>query len=192
MPRIRTFIAIDCGPAIRARIDGVQEDLARVCPEVKWVEKENLHLTLLFLGEVDNREIPDVCKAVANGLKDLPPFELSVEGTGCFPNLRRPRTLWIGVRKGSAEVKAVHAALEKQLLALGCYRREERAFTPHITVGRVKSDGPMDKLAEALIKHQDWQAGETTVSEVLVMSSQLTSKGPTYAIMSRGKMSAAG
>src|SRR5262245_22799730 len=180
MGRIRTFLAIDPGKTIRDRLVSLQENLARLGAEVKWDEPENLHITLLFLGEVDERDVLEVCKAVTTVTQKHPAFEISVEGAGCFPNPRRPRVLWVGVGKGLQDVVAVHDALETPLLELGCYRREERQYTPHITLGRIKSERATDKLAAALLKHQSFSAGETAVGEILVMSSQLASQGPTY------------
>src|SRR5262249_15515771 len=153
MARLRTFIALDLGKAIRDRIIALQENLARTGTEVKWVEPENLHVTLLFLGEVDERDVPEVCKAVTEAAAQQGAFLLSVETAGCFPNVRGPRVLWVGVGEGKQEVCALHDALKKPLLELGCYRREERQYSPHITMGRVKSDRPTDKLATTLAKH---------------------------------------
>src|SRR5439155_9603340 len=107
---------------------------------VKWVEPENLHVTLLFLGEVDAREVLEVCKTVQRTAAVIAPFAIDVRGVGCFPNLRRPRTLWVGVGDGSAKMVGLHDALEGPLLQLGCYRREDRGFTPHVTLGRTKTD----------------------------------------------------
>src|SRR5947207_757011 len=135
MPRIRTFIGIAITKAIRGNLCELQESLATVAPGVKWVEPENLHVTLLFLGEVDDRELPAICRAAQEAVADLPAFPLSIEGAGCFPNPRRPRVLWVGVGQGLQEVVAIHDAMEGKLLELGCYRREERKFTPHITLG---------------------------------------------------------
>jgi 2'-5' RNA ligase len=188
MPRTRTFIAIELPQGIRDRLVALQESLATAAPDVKWVEPENLHVTLLFLGEVDDRELPAVCRAVQDAVVGHTPFTLSVEGAGCFPNPRRPRTLWVGVGQGVQEVVAVHDAIEPALLALGCYRREERKYTPHVTLGRRRGEGPADALAKALARHQTWKAGEATVSEVHVMGSQLTPKGPLYTILGRAKL----
>ncbi|MCI0639818.1 MAG: RNA 2',3'-cyclic phosphodiesterase [Gemmataceae bacterium] len=190
MPRIRTFIALDTGKAIRDRLASLQGTLAQSGAEVKWVEKKNLHLTLLFLGEVEDRELIDVCRAVADVAGRHKPIELCIERAGCFPNPRRPRVLWVGVGKGAQEVCALHDDLEKPLLELGCYRREERQYTPHLTLGRVKSERPMDKLAAALQKEQGFSAGETVLREVHVMSSHLTPQGPEYTVMSRAKLGA--
>lgn len=188
MPRIRTFIAIDPGKPIRDRLVSLQENMARAGAEVKWVGANNMHVTLLFLGEVDAREIPSICKAVEAGVQHLSSFEMSMEGTGCFPNPRRPRVLWVGIGKGVEAVTAVHDAIEKPLLELGCYRREERRYNPHITLGRIRSEHPSNKLTESLAKYQNWTAGETRVDEVQVMSSELTSDGPSYTVMSRAKL----
>ncbi len=186
--RLRTFIAIDPGKAIRDKLVALQETLARAGTEVKWVEPDNLHVTLLFLGEVNANDVPAVCQVVAESVADQAAFALSIETTGCFPNPRRPRVLWAGVGQGAPEVCAVHDALERPLLDLGCYRREDRKYTPHITLGRVKSDRPTDSLALVLAKHAAWKGGETTVREIHVMSSELTPEGPNYTVLSRAKL----
>jgi 2'-5' RNA ligase len=188
MARIRTFIAVGLDKSVRERTVSLQEALAATGTEVKWVEPENLHLTLLFLGEVDDRDLVSVCRVVAECSGRVAPFVLGVQGAGCFPNPRRPRTLWVGVGAGTQELVLLHDALEAPLLELGCYRREERQYTPHLTLGRVKSDLPGDKLAAALAKHAGWRCGEMPVREVLVMSSELTSQGPVYTVMGRGKL----
>jgi 2'-5' RNA ligase len=188
MGRIRTFIGVDVGQDIRDRAVSLQETLARSSNDVKWVEPENLHITLLFLGEVDDREVPAVCRAVSTQLKEQPAFSLSVEGVGCFPNPRRPRILWIGVGDGTQELCKIHDLLEPPLLDLGCYRREERKYTPHLTLGRVKSERPADRLSEALAKQADWHGGQTVVKEIQVMSSTLGPHGPVYAVLSRARL----
>jgi 2'-5' RNA ligase len=188
MARLRTFIAVDIGKAIRSRAVALQEALARSTTEVKWVEPENLHVTMLFLGEVDDREVIDVCRVVAECAERQPAFTMQVATVGCFPNPRRPRVLWMGVGQGTQELCALHDALERPLLELGCYRREDRPYTPHITLGRVKSDRPPDKLAAALANQAGWQGGEIEVHEVLVMSSELRPQGPVYTVLSRARL----
>jgi len=187
MGRIRTFIAVDPGKPIRDRLLALQETLARTGTEVKWVEAENLHVTLLFLGEVDDREVHQVCRMVADGVREQPAFPMTVGTVGCFPNPRRPRVVWAGVGEGVQPLCTLHDALEEPLTELG-YRREERRYTPHITLGRVKSDRPTDKLASALAKNAGWRGGETAVREILVMSSELTPQGPIYTVLSRAPL----
>jgi 2'-5' RNA ligase len=187
MARMRTFIAVDLGKTIRDRIIALQEILARAGTEVKWVEADSLHVTLLFLGEVNDRDVPEVCRLVNRCIQEHVPFPMSVETLGCFPNARRPRILWVGVGAGAQELCSIHDALEIPLLDLG-YRREERRYTPHITLGRVKSDRPTDKLTAALSRNAAWKGGETNVEEILVMSSELTAEGPNYTVLSRAAL----
>jgi 2'-5' RNA ligase len=189
MARLRTFIAVDLGKAIRDRCVALQEVLARAGTDVKWVEPENLHVSLLFLGEVEDRDAADLCRAVAEVCAGHAPFAMHVETAGCFPNPRRPRVLWVGVGEGKAELVALHDALEPPLLELGCYRREERRYQPHITLGRVRGDRPADALAAALQRQAGWQGGVTQVQEVRVLSSELTPQGPIYTVLSRAPLS---
>jgi 2'-5' RNA ligase len=189
MARLRTFIGVDIGKSIRDRAVALQETLARAGADVKWVEPENIHVTLLFLGEVDDREIPAVCRVVSETTWEREAFSLTIERLSCFGNPRRPRTLWVGVGEGIQELCALHDALEPPLMELGCYRREERPFTPHVTLGRAKSDRPSQQLATALAQHAGWKGGQITVQEILVMSSELTPKGPIYTVLSRAKLS---
>jgi 2'-5' RNA ligase len=188
MARLRTFIAVDLGRAIRDRCVALQEKLAALGTPVKWVEPDNLHVTLLFLGEVVDRDVPAVCRAVAEVCAGLDPFPIEIQGAGCFPNPRRPRVVWVGVGEGLQEMVALHDALERPLLRLGCYRREERQYTPHVTLGRVRGDRPTEGLAQALAKQAGWRGGRIAVGEVLVLSSELRPDGPVYTVLSRAKL----
>jgi 2'-5' RNA ligase len=187
MARLRTFIAVDIGKTIRERAVALQVQLGRTAVGVKWVEADNLHVTLLFLGEVDDRVVPSVCQVVAENAGQHASFTMSIEKAGCFPHPRRPRILWIGIGEGAQELRALHDGLEIPLLELGCYRREERLYTPHITLGRVKTDRPAD-MAMALARHAGWKGGQIPVRELLIMSSELTPKGPIYTVLSRAKL----
>ncbi len=188
MSRLRTFIAVDPGQAIRARLLALQEALARTGSSMKWVEPENLHVTLLFLGEVDDREVPDVCRAVMDRCAGIDAFTMTVAGVGCFGSPRRPRIVWAGLTEGGPEMAALHDALEPPLLELRCYRREDRPFTSHITLGRVKGERADDRLAAALPRYAEWHGGTVEVREVLVMSSELRAAGPLYTVLSRARL----
>src|SRR5712692_9187014 len=187
MSRIRTFIAVDLDKTVRNRTVALQETLKESGTEVKWVEPENLHVSLLFLGEVDEREVADVCRIVSETTQQHSSFTMNVETAGCFPHARRPRVLWVGVGAGKQELCAIHDSLEIALLDLG-FRREDRKYSPHITLGRVKSDRSTDNLASALAQQAGWKGGEIQVSEVLVMGSKLTPQGPEYTVLSRAKL----
>jgi 2'-5' RNA ligase len=190
MARVRTFVAVEVGEEVRSAAVALQHALARTGAEVKWVEPHNLHVTLLFLGEVDERELAAVCRAVAAAAAGEPPFELRVSGVGAFPNPRRPKTLWAGVADGSAELVRLHGKVEQALLDLGAYRQEDRPYSPHLTLGRVKSEADGQALTPELPKHAGWVGGRTTVAEVVVYSSELRRDGPVYTPLGRGPLAA--
>jgi RNA 2',3'-cyclic 3'-phosphodiesterase len=188
MARIRTFIAVDLAQAVKNRLSALQEQLGRSGSGVKWTRTENFHLTLLFLGEVDQQEVVSICRLVQQRAKRHAPFALDVAGLGAFPNLRRPKILWAGIADGFAELRALHADLEEGLLDLGCYRREDREYTPHLTLGRLSHDDHADDWATILAKYVDWDGGNTQVDEVLVMASEMRREGPEYTVLGRGSL----
>jgi 2'-5' RNA ligase len=188
MRRVRTFIAVDTGETIRDHAVELQRKLGRNATSIKWVVPENLHLTLLFLGEVDELEVLQICKAIAAKCKDIPPFTMAIEGLGAFPNNRHPKILWAGVKEGVEELKILHDALEAPLLDMGAYRREDRAYTPHLTLGRLAQEDRGQSWAQTISAHATWQAGDTVVREVLVMSSELQRDGPVYTVLGRAKL----
>lgn len=188
MKPTRTFIAVDPGPKVVEKLVALQGRLADTGAEVSWVEPANLHVTLLFLGEVDQRELLPVCRAVAAVCKNHEGFTLKFDTVGAFPTPRRPRILWAGISEGADALIALHADLEPPLLELGCYRREDRPFAPHVTLGRVKADGGSDDLVKSLARQANWRGPETAIREVLVMGSVLTREGPRYSVLSTVKL----
>lgn len=188
MGKTRTFIGIDIGDAIRTSAVALQKDLAKTGAEVKWVSPESMHVTLLFLGEVDDRELHAVCKEVKSAAATEPPFTLRVSGVGAFPTPRRPKILWAGVTDGAELLQRLYTALEDRMLDLGCYRTEERGYTPHLTLGRVKSDADGFAVAGELQKRLAWDGGRVAVDEVLVFSSQMDRTGPVYTVIGRAPL----
>jgi 2'-5' RNA ligase len=186
--RTRTFIGIDIGDGIRSGAVALQEALAKTGADVNWASAESMHVTLLFLGEVDDRELHAVCRAVKEAAAGEPPFPLRVSGVGAFPNARRPKVLWAGVTEGADELQRLYLALEAKMLELGCYRKEERGYTPHLTLGRVKGDADGFALAAELPKRAAWDGGRTAVEEVLVFSSELGRDGPVYTVIGRAAL----
>ncbi len=188
MARTRTFIGIDTGDAIRASAVALQKELAKLDAEVKWVTPDSMHVTLLFLGEVDDRELHAVCKAVKAVAAGEPPFSLRVSGVGAFPTARRPKVLWGGVTDGAEPLQRMYTALEEEMLELGCYRTEERGYTPHLTLGRVNTAEAGFTLAAELPKRMTWQGGRVAVEEVLVYSSEMDRDGPVYTVIGRAAL----
>lgn len=177
--KIRTFVAIAISDDIRTRARAAMKQLASIAPDVKWVEPQSLHWTLNFLGNVEQREIGEICMAVAEGALEHEPFELETRGAGAFPAADRPRTLWLGVGQGRDEMIALQASIEKALESLG-FRGEARRYTPHLTFGRPGRGERPQALAAQLAAMADFNGGRMLVDEVTIYSSELTREGPVY------------
>ena len=188
MARTRTFIGVDVGPDMRRAAGDVQASLARSGAAVKWAEEVNLHVTLLFLGDVDDQDLMNVCRIVSKAAVKEPVFPLSVAGIGAFPNPRRPKVIWGGITEGLDALVRLHAAMEPPLFDLGCYRREERAYTPHLTLGRTDSEADGQILAAELPKYLTWAGGQAIISDVRVYSSELRKGKPEYTVLARAPL----
>lgn len=186
MNPLRTFIAVEIAPTVRSAAVRLIERLRASQAKVKWIEAENLHFTLKFLGDVPAEEINNVCRAVDEAASPFTPFELVAKGCGAFPSPARPRTVWLGTEEGSEPMELLVQAIERLLEPLG-FAREHRRFTPHLTLGRVR-EGPaaaLRQLAELIEKHADFDAGSMIVDEVTVFSSTLGRGGSKYEALSR-------
>ena len=146
---------------------------------VKWVEANNLHATLKFLGWVEERELENITGLAARAAAGTKSFKVKLEGMGTFPPGKSPRVIWVGITEGGDKLKALANSLEKSFSQAG-YREEEREFTSHITVGRVKERKGVDKLKEKMESFKDAKLGEAWVDSISVMKSTLTPKGPVY------------
>ena len=180
---LRTFVAVEITGPIRARAKELIASLAGTTADVKWVEPHNLHLTLKFLGDVQDTDIAQVCRAVQRGAAEVEPFELELRGAGAFPNAARPRTVWLGAGAGTPEAVTLHDRVEAALAELG-YREEHRRFAVHLTIGRVRGGGPgIVELGKLIQQRADFAVGRLTVSEVTIFASTLTPAGPIYEVL---------
>jgi len=178
---VRTFIAVEIDRAVREAAAKLVARLRPPAADVNWVESQNMHLTLQFLGDVLLRETPDICKVMSKIAEGLAPFDLEIRGAGAFPNLDRPRTIWLGATAGRQAMIDLQEQIETALHRELGYRPEGRRFQPHLTIGRVRSGGPaMAELAQMLKEYADYEFGITAVDELVLFSSQLTPKGPIY------------
>lgn len=177
---VRTFIAVEIPAEVKEQAGRLIDRLDVTSAKVKWVGAGAMHWTLKFLGDVDIVETPKICAAVARAVEPLVPFDIEARGAGAFPDVRRPRTVWIGMGQGAEGMVELHDRIEAQLAELG-YRPEGRRFTPHLTIGRVRSSPQgIGELGELIAKNADFDGGLSTVFEVVVFSSQLGRDGPTH------------
>jgi len=185
---LRTFIAVEMDEAIRRAAARLTEELRTASADVTWVAPHNMHLTVKFLGEVATEKIPQVGEAVAKAAVETKPFELEIRGVGAFPNVSRPRTLWLGLGAGEEELAALAKRVDLALRKLG-FEREARMFHGHLTLGRVRRPTPALAALSGLIQAKtDFTAGRTPINEVVVFSSQLSPSGPTYEALSRAPL----
>lgn len=183
---MRCFIAVDVEEAqLLDAIAEAQRRLKSTGADLKLVERENLHITLRFLGEIP----PSLAEAIGELIREsgFKPFRVSFRGVGAFPNINRPRVIWIGVSEGADELKRLHARIEKGLIGLGL-RGEDRPFTPHLTIARVRSGRNLDRLAMALESLLDIEFGSLIVSSVRLKRSTLTPRGPIYTTLAESAL----
>lgn len=172
---IRTFIAIDLSPDIKTALDAFIRQLkAGGTLPVRWTAAQNIHITLKFLGDVDERQLPRLQAALTGAVQGTAPFSARVGKLGAFPKPERPRILWVGCELEAAGYH-LQKAVESAAAGLG-FAREERPFSPHLTIGRVnQSAGPRDYPALArLVRETPVGAlGSQTVSAIRVYRSDL-------------------
>lgn len=185
---VRTFVAVELALELRPRVMRLIEQFKPTSTKVKWVEEENLHFTLKFLGDLDLTDTHQVCKAVQEVTAELPSFPVDVGELGAFPSLEQPRTVWLGLTSGNDAFVALHDALDEALARLN-FRTEKRKFVPHVTLGRVRSSpaGTTD-LAERLVESSGHEIGPMSVEKVDVFSSKLTPKGAFYQRLGSGEL----
>jgi len=176
---MRLFWAVNLPEPLKSRLASVQKELAKFCPGVKWVEQENLHLTVKFLGEAPDILVPDITAKVQEALAGLQPFELLLQGTGTFG--RPPRVIWVGVGGDLEALRKVWDRVEDALAPAG-FPRETRGFKPHLTLGRVR-EGRKVRLPDETVG-MDGSAA-FTVASVDLMRSVLTPRGPVYSVLFR-------
>jgi 2'-5' RNA ligase len=178
---VRAFIAIDLDPEIKETLQSLIRDLKTARADIRWVSAEAMHLTLKFLGPIDDSQalrVKDILKDIAT---HHAPFPLRLEGTGAFPGEKSPRVLWVGFASGP-ELPALQEEIEHSLEAEG-FEREKRGFTPHLTVGRVKGQDRVAKAMAELDQRRGEAFGSMTVRKIALFESLLRPEGAEYRIV---------
>ncbi|MCX8204471.1 MAG: RNA 2',3'-cyclic phosphodiesterase [Candidatus Nezhaarchaeota archaeon] len=184
---MRCFIAVDIDqPELRTKLQKLQRELGSLRCDLKLVEPENIHVTLRFLGEVPRSLVEEVTEAL--GRLKAEPFHLLLKGLGAFPSLSRPRVVWVGVSEGMDKLSELHHRVEELLRPLG-FKPEREAFTPHITLARVKGARGLRDLVDFISKHREDEVGLMMVEEVKLKRSVLTPSGPIYSDIFTKKLS---
>lgn len=181
---MRVFVAIDIGDAVRREVARVVSTLtakleaAKKPPKVAWVKPHALHVTIKFLGEVEAPDVDRLQTLLAPPIA-MEPFAIEWRGIGTFPNNRHPRALWLGVMNGAAPLAELEAEVSRRIAGDAAFELDDRAFTPHLTIGRVKMAGEgvdWPKLLQAVEVRQ----ASSFVDRVTLYRSQLSQFGPNY------------
>ena len=195
MEKIRTFVAIPIPVEIRRELAEVENDLMPARAGVKWVAEGNFHVTLKFLGHVEQERLEAIARGVEAAVAGTGSFEVELANVGAFPNISRPSVVWVGVTKGAQEMISLANRVDAEMARNG-FERETRPFSAHITLGRVKSPknrgGPpenLDKLRELIERHQNREVGSFGVEQVSIMKSDLQRSGPIYTAVSDFRLS---
>jgi 2'-5' RNA ligase len=178
---VRTFIAIDLEPGLGTALQGLVRALKATRADVRWAQTNGLHLTLKFLGEIDEEKAAVVKKLLGVVARRHASFPLRLEGTGVFPGEHRPRVLWAGFA-AEPGLLAFQNDLECELEREG-FPREERPFHPHLTLGRVKGPGRIHEALLELEKHRSGSLAEMTVHKVALFESRLRPEGAEHIVL---------
>ena len=181
---MRVFIAVDVGDQLRREVTRVigtltgKLEAARKPPKVVWVKPKALHVTIKFLGELDATDVERVQRVLAPPIP-IAPFVLDWRGIGTFPNNKHPRALWLGVINGAAPLAEVEAEVSRRLAGETFLEIEDRAFLPHLTIGRVKMAGEGIDWPK-LLQSVEVKRATSTIDRVTLYRSVLSQHGPNY------------
>ena len=188
---MRVFIAIDIDEQIREALGDLQQQLVSGADikkgDVKWVNPENIHLTLKFLGEIKDQQIVEVCNIARDVAAGHKSFELAIESVGHFGG-RTARVLWVGAGQGNKNLLELQKDLDSQLARAG-WPEETREFAGHLTLCRIRNPKAGIILAQISRDYEDIKLGVISADSVSVYQSQLTPAGPAYTLLGNYKLS---
>ncbi len=175
---MRSFIAIELPETVQSSLSALQKSLMECGADIRWIKPENIHLTLKFLGFVDDKDIRDIVKQIEGTCADYPPFDLVISGIGVFPHIKSPRVFWAGIEEKSTLLE-LQMEIDRNMATLG-FKPEKRAFAPHLTLGRFRSFKGRAVLADTIKSHTHERFGTVHVKALSFMKSELTSAGALY------------
>ncbi|HLE02899.1 MAG TPA: RNA 2',3'-cyclic phosphodiesterase [Dehalococcoidia bacterium] len=181
MALIRSFVAVGLPEAVKAALTRLQEEVKTGGGRVKWVQPRGVHLTLKFLGYVDEVKVPALVQALTRACEGFGPLEVALSGLGVFPSPSRPRVAWVGLSWGVEKLLRLQEGVEKVLSPFG-FPREDRAFTPHLTIARLREGvAPQEARAfgQAFLRASP-ESVSFKVEGISLMKSQLTPSGAIY------------
>ena len=181
--RMRCFVAVEIPEPIQELLAPVQTHLqSQIHKGTSWTKFGNFHLTLKFLGDIRPEAIHDVSEALQRVTETHPPFAIAFGGIGAFPNLARPRVIWMGIKQGASIVSSLAKAVNLELTHLG-FPTDNR-FHPHLTLARLRTATDLEPLKNILRKYDTIVGGSMRINEITLMQSQLHRNGAIYTPLS--------
>lgn len=171
MDTTRAFIAIPVSEPAASKLVRLCTQMSSTLEQVRWTPRDQLHLTVKFLGDVDNRELPTICRTLADCCAQVEPMRIGLKGLGTFPAGKPPRVIWAGVDAGREELRELHERIDTQFESIGL-PREARKFTPHLTLGRVSKSMDPGRIEDAMKQYGTEWSSEFEVDEVLLLASE--------------------
>lgn len=177
----RYFIAIGITEPIKKDIGELANLLTKYDVDIKWVVLENLHITLKFLGNTPDNVLPKIKNSLSDIISSYKPFYIKIYGTDVFPNRRHPRVIWVGVKNTDILAK-IKNDIEESMESLG-YKKEDKEFNPHLTLGRVRSQKGMQNVITELDNFKEKDFGLIQVEGIKLMKSDLKARGAEYSCL---------
>ncbi len=177
---IRSFLAFELPPEIRRTVRRISQEMKKLPLDVRWLKADNIHLTMVFLGNIQTDDLGPIGEAVSKACRRYRPFNVSLGGPGVFSGKRNPRVLWIRLEENLERMSYFRDALQKHLSSFGV-KEEKRRFRPHLTIGRFERGArPGAHLDELLSRYQDLTSPVCTLGELILFRSDLKPNGAVY------------
>ncbi|MCK8817767.1 RNA 2',3'-cyclic phosphodiesterase [Natroniella sulfidigena] len=184
---MRVFIALELARNVQQKLEKTTNMLRDCSQQVNWVKPFNFHLTLKFLGEIREEQLEEIEEELT-GLKEVKePFKILLDGLGAFPNLEYPKVIWVGIEEGREQLVRLQEEIEDRLADLG-FEREQREYTPHVTLGRVKQKDGLEGIKKQLDDFPFRISASQKVEQISIIKSELTARGPIYTTLSEIKL----
>lgn len=178
--KIRSFLAFELPLEIKNIVARVSGELRQSTLNARWVKVDNIHLTVVFMGNIETGDIPAIAQGVKEVCQTYGPFDLSLKEIGCFPNRRNPRVLWLGLDGDLEPMSDFRDALQGHLTGFGI-KEEKRKFKPHLTLARFRKPKKMDLKEEQLLsKYEDISSSVCSLKELILFKSELKPTGAVY------------
>jgi len=176
---VRSFIAIELPAAVISLLDNVQQELKVLRLKARWVRPQNIHLTLKFLGNINSGEIEKIGRAMVDAAGDSAPFTLTIGGIGFFPDIKRPRVIWVGLDGAKPALFNLQRNLADRLAIAG-FPKEERSFKAHLTLGRIRQAVNPNIVDQAIQGYSDLGDLKFTANRIILFKSDLKPFGAEY------------